>query len=604
MSSHRLRPSAEMKTETARKAFVKLLLVACVCTPPALSLSFVIKTGIESYFLDDFAYIPMFELFENGILPVKEIFGFHNEHRAFFANLILIFMGKLTHFSTLPELYSCFFLTVGILGFYFIVLRKVFSTNKALLALVPLSAIIFCMRNYESFYYGNLMFSTFTVLAALIALYALSSFKGNAGKKNFIIAIVASFVASFSLFGGGMATWPTGLFILLCKLFFENTEFRFGTIFRANRTYILVWCLCAAAAVVMYYGEGLPASTPAKERLPHLLTHDPQFVARFFLMLLDSAITSNAWFLAAYAMIALTLFSIFQMLKVTVSRNQSSIVDGRHDLFYFGAALLLFGLLNSMLITFGRAPLLDLKYATAPRYLQWTEFLLIGPYLMGLAFKQPAQSRRILIWAPLILIAISFASGILLEITLEPTICNLQRTRAYVLSSYKQQSDKTIAELLPDVKRARIFAGVLENRKWSVFANLPDPTILPRSKSRQEYRLTEINQPTQADGTVTLDRKKNPDCILKLWAYDTSSGKPSSQVYLRVDNRLLRTMPGQETPELLKATHRKQLAHSGFFLRFDGNIFKTGKYPAGLVIVDSKGKSAYFSDSICTLVVQ
>ncbi len=557
------------------------------------------------YFMDDFEYVAMFDALAKGTLQFQDLTSFHNEHRAFFAYILLMALGQFSNYSVLVEVYGCWFFIVCTLIFLFLVLRKVFSAQKSLLALLPISAALFCMRNYESFTYGTLIFSAFTMFISVFGLYALASWHSKADIGKLVTAIGSCFIASFSLFAGGMAVWPVGFLVLLFKAHLQESGASTANSLKANAPTLVIWGLCGVAATLMYYGTGLPVLPQVKEPFLHILLRDPLYILHFFIRLFDSAIVSFKNDIAGLGLIALIVFSTCQILRTVILKRMKMIDDERHDLFFFGSAVMASGLLNSMLITYGRATFLDVHFATAPRYVQWTTLALIGCYLVGLSFsKQFGLTKQIVLLASTTFIAIGFASGVSVAEQSGPNVYDGQRWRAYLLSSYKQQSAMSLAELHPGRERLLDVARILEMHRWSVFGSIPDPQSMPKIKTPQNFQITITNPQPESNGDVKLDRKKIPQCLFQGWAIDTGSGLPSKQVFLRAGDRILLGLTGQKSPDLVQLTHVKKWARSGFAISFGSEVFPPGNYPLHLLIVDSSGKGVFESTLIGRLIVE
>ncbi len=557
--------------------------------------------------MDDFAFVDIFDKFAAGTLQLGDLTRFHNEHRYFFAFILMLVLGSFTAYSILAQVYVCWLLKLCCLLLFYASLRRVFATSRALLLLLPVSASIFSLRDYESFTFGVLMGSALTLLWVTACFLALSKWNSKGTVKDLAIAMVMALLASFSSFAGGLMTWPVGFVVLASKFRLQQSQQQNGIALRSSTFIFLPWCVCAIASVLIFVGTGMSFAPSAKVQFMKLLVEEPHFILHFFLRVLGSAAAPQLPDVAGFAILALIFFSSFCALRALFSRKTMWITEGQESLFFFGLSFLLFGLLNACAITYGRAIFPNLDLATAPRYVVWTSLSLVGAYLIAISLTASiGWVKNLLLYGSATMITLGFLTGIDNGLSGGRQLQEISKHNAYVLSTYKQQDQQSLSKLYPHYKTVEAGAKVLEKHHWNVFSHTTaDIDTLPKTAMPQAFRITTSTLAGSEKSRLKLNRSKLPEWVVSGWVYDTATGRPSSRILLRIGKEhLIPGACGTASPELANYLHRDKLANSGFVISFATRILQPGKHALSLVIVDSSGTRVFETPVFGELTVE
>jgi hypothetical protein len=254
------------------RPWVRVGWIVLVVAMPLVTLVLIAQEGENVPFHDDWALITFFQLHDDGRLTLADFFSQHNEHRPVFPRAADFLLAFATGWDLRVELYRNFAVAVATFVLLLVALRRTLDRTAFLVAGVVASVLFFSTVNWENWLWGWQLQWFLSNLAAVGALYALSS--DRRPRAMLALAVACGVVASFSL-GQGLLIWPVGLVVLLLR----------------RRPWI-VWA-CAGAAVVLAYFVGWddPAYLPSKSSA---LEH-PVDVVRYVALYLGRALgISNA----------------------------------------------------------------------------------------------------------------------------------------------------------------------------------------------------------------------------------------------------------------------------------------------------------------------
>jgi hypothetical protein len=184
--------------------------------PPLILIWFTWQYSILVPFKDEFSLVPLIHQMNAGTLTFADVMAQHNEHRAFFPDLLILGMAKISHWTIAWEIVANLILA----GLSFaLILRLVWQTFPDQAATrwglaVGFSWIVFSPNQYENWLSGWEL-EWFLCIGVLVTATTLSSGQ-PLSKTRLGIAAVAATVADYSM-ACGVLTWVVGLIILFCR---------------------------------------------------------------------------------------------------------------------------------------------------------------------------------------------------------------------------------------------------------------------------------------------------------------------------------------------------------------------------------------------------
>ena len=428
-----------------------------VLIPAVLPYLYVRAFGVNVVFADAWDMVLVFHKFFSGRLTFADLYAQHNEHRMFFPKGAELLLGLLTRYNNVAEMYvvvSCFLITAVVL---LVAFRR--EIGLPLIFFVPVALLIFSFRQYENMLWGFQISFAFTQTFGVLALYLLSSSRGNFGAYAFAAALGSATIASFST-AQGLLVWPAGLLGLLL-----------GSVARPGKKVLLgLWGIVGVAEWVAYFVDyhtprGHP---PLLDALGHIGT-----APGYFLTLLGSALfwrpehayegglvigcLALAMFLATYGRGVLREYPFWISLLFYSSFILATITLGRSGMFgVWQAALSRYTTLSILAVASIYALLAKMVFATTASVLRTVLLLaLFGIILLSAG--------------------VSYRDGI--EVGRAQEVSG--ERAAHVLETYRSQPDARLVALYPRPETVRSRAPFLERLGYNVFSEPlpPDPSV-------------------------------------------------------------------------------------------------------------------------------
>jgi hypothetical protein len=422
----------------------------CILVPAALSYLYVHAFGVNVVFADAWDMVLVFRKWSSGRLAFADLYAQHNEHRMFFPKGAELFLGILTRYNNVAEMYlivSCFLVTAAILLLAFF--REI---RLPLIFFVPIALLIFSFRQYENMLFGFQINFAFTQTFGVLALYLLySSGRSNFKAYAFVAALGSATVASFST-AQGLLVWPAGLLGLLLGPAATSRK----------KVFVGIWGIVGVAEWVAYFVD---YKTPQGH--PPLLSvlSDIGTATEYFLTLLGSALfwQPDHALTGGLLISCLALGSFLAMYRSGVLREHS-----------FWISLFFYSLLILATITLGRAGMFGVWQAAISRY---TTFSILAVASVYAVLAKMLFARRSSIGLTVLLItlvgAILLSSGISYRNGIEVgRVQEASRERAaYILKTYDSEPDMRLAAALyPRPETVRRRAPLLERLGYNVFS--------------------------------------------------------------------------------------------------------------------------------------
>jgi hypothetical protein len=197
--------------EPGPKRWIAFLLAAC---PLAALLYLVWYYAVDIPFNDQWDIIYLFEKYYSGHLSFADFWQQHNEHRIVFPKLIFLFVGILSRYNVVYEMY----LSVLTCFISFLLFIQHMDRNSRILGLGPvrsllwvlLSCLFFSAVQWENWLWGFQIQWFLNILAVVAGAFIFANASGSPWKMAMLF--FCGLVATFSL-SSGMLFWPI-LFIL------------------------------------------------------------------------------------------------------------------------------------------------------------------------------------------------------------------------------------------------------------------------------------------------------------------------------------------------------------------------------------------------------
>jgi len=571
-------------------SLVTFLCVLVLIAPP-LSLLFYIRTfGVNVIYADDWGGVSLVQKALNDTLSFSDLFVQHNEHRMPFPNLFMTIIEISTQYNMVAIMFFSWILLCLTLLIIFIVYRKNSrwtNNTRMLLAFLPASLFLFSFRQWESILWAITSQIYLMIFGAVAALALLE--RSRDLDSWFVLSLICASLASFS-FLAGLAVWPVGFFQLVISKW------------RSALRQLTLWGIASVGIFISYFwGWVKPAYHPP---LMYAIAHPIESVEYFFTFLGspvgDSVLMSEALGLVAFMA---TILVLVYAQKTKALRNNS-----------LWLSVILFAAFFSFLATVGRSGF-GVGQALSSRYTPVTSLGEIGAYFLALSVfeKRLHKSRG---WAPhllllliTVIIVIACLGGYSEGLVSGEHWRSSREISAYVLSTYKIQSDENIVNYLDadPYMFVRSEAPFLEKNRLNVFSASPvHMSTLTLMQSNTSFEIETINDiPTKGQSmNFAIDSKQCQTLTIAGWAVDRKSGEVASSVFIIIDNNTrIPTIYGLDRPDVVTHLKNPNLEFSGFWATFSSSILVAGKHSVSLEIISVNGKYYYDQNRVLTLVV-
>jgi hypothetical protein len=497
------------------RAFDYVVRIGCyllILLPAALGMLYVHLFGVSVVRRDAWTMVPIFERWSSGTLRVSDFFVQHFEHRSAFPELVMLLLGIATKYDNVAEMYViqiCFLITlvVLLLAFRADVKRANVEPALGLLLFVPVSLLVFSLRQREVMLFGYQINFAFVVTFGVLAFFLLYLVGDRSFKKTaFFFALASATIATYSVVQG-LLVWPVGLLQLLIVPL-ERAK---------KKAYAVLWGLVGFTQWVAYlwgWSPGRDCSSFIDWRqagsscsssgfsinpsLLYVFVH-PLAGVEFFLNLLASSIFWPRQRSLGDGLLGQHLGTVASLLVICLALGSLFIVykDKRLGERAFWVSVVLYSFLIVAAITLGRSAK-GAELALAPRYTTFSILAVVSVYGLlattvlrkGLSIRSPSIGTILLIFVSGAVVVnaavVSYPNGIMAG---KPLRAKNQEL-AYALSTYESQPDALLADIsgIGDKKGARIVrerAPVLQRLGYNVFSE-PQAPPPPRNKKRFE----------------------------------------------------------------------------------------------------------------------
>jgi len=571
---------------------VRLFVIAFLIILPALlALFFIKKYAANVSMWDDLQFVPLFDKLYTGHLSFGDLFAPWGEHRSFFPYLLKLLLGVITHYNTIVECYFSLFLLCLIGCVFFISHIRAFGTAvMALASFIPITWLIFNLGQADNFLWGFQIQFFVLILFFVLAIYLLAT--SSSLSWRFALSVASGVVCTFSM-GNGLLVWPIGLIVMLWIRRSQPKDVR--------RSYLKmtgIWCLIGIVAIMAYF---IGYHDPNQHLKMQYLIQHPWPTLQYFLAALGSltdvgTLSNTPTYQITAVATGLLLFFLYIYTGVTIVRQTKARPYAALSL-----SLILFTLLSFGLMTVSRS-LVGVTDAVASRHTTMTILGMVGLYMALIS----SEAKRVNV-KPFLLgfltsliilgIALSSYSGI----KEGPLWRQYANWGAYVLSTYKVQSDDNMHGLFPwDSHTAREAAEVLEKYRLNVFSR---PSLkleeLTKVEGNTQFHIDTINYrqlSQQASNIINISQQEETLTIVG-WAIDQEAKNTAGGVFISIDGQIdIPALSWGDRPDIADRFGESRYRFSGFMASFATSVVGEGQHVISLKIVTADKKGYYEPD--------
>jgi hypothetical protein len=461
-------PMENSKATMSKKApnyVIGLVPYISTLLPFGIAVFYVHLFGVNVFFADDWDFVVLAEKLYSGTLSIADLFVHEDEHIMFFPKIVVLSLGTVTRYDTVPLMYLvqiCLLVTSITL---FLAFRRSLRHQPLLsiLLFTPIPFLVFSFRQHENMLWANQITFAFAQTFAVLALYLLHVLEDkDSGKlaallSTFLVALVSATIASFSAVPG-MLVWPAGILPLFV-----------APIKRSVKNLLLgSWGLIGLGEWIFYVTGGRPLIESRNIPSLFFVLEHPLIGVYYFVTLLGSSLFWQDTLAFSGGLLLVCLLITVLLLVYESGRLKEN---------SFWVALLLFSLLSLMAITVARSMLANeqVPYTQAidSRYAIFSTLAVVSVYAMfvTLAWGERSQVVTALLGSVLGLVLLSISTSYLLGITVGEATKTYREELAEILLDYKSEPDEALAKFGDNPKRIREYAPFLERRNYNVFAD-------------------------------------------------------------------------------------------------------------------------------------
>jgi hypothetical protein len=177
---------------------------------------------------------------------------------------------------------------------------------------------------------------------------------------------------------------------------------------------------------------------------------------------------------------------------------------------------------------------------------------------------------------------------------------------AYVLSTYKMQSDENIRNYLYlDTRLVRNQAEFLEKNRFNVFSKpIADTSTLILAHSSTLSAVEAINgEPISGRSIFAIDSGQSETIAVTGWAVDKRANDVASAVFIVIDDTIhIPVIYGLDRSDVANCLKNPSFRFSGFMATFSFSKLGTGQHSLSLEIL-GKNEYYYYQNHVLFLIV-
>ena len=438
----------------------KLVASLSVLVSFAIALLFVRSYGVDVFYADEWDFVSLLKESARGTLGAQDLLAHHNEHVYLVPWGVMLLLGGLTDYATVPLMYVVVFCLLGTTAtVYHAYASGIGRTPPALLLFVPVPFLLFSFRQHENMLWGNQISFAFAQTFSVLALYLLLSVGGGRLCRLALpSAALCAAIASCSA-APGLLAWPAGLLLLMIR------KGEGGAIWRGAAA---AWTLLGVAVWGAYLaGYGGPGGAAA----PSFVLGHPAIGAEYLLTLSGSAL----FWSAQAALVAGAL-----LMLVAAASLALVLAFGRAGDNAFWVALGAFSLMSLTLIAAGRSGFGEAVFAqaTLSRYAAFSVPGVVALY--GLLANLSLNARSRVAAALLCVLLAVVLAGVLrsYQFGFEAgrAVEDSRQQAARILMEHETEPPAAFTIFGHDPSKVRRYARFVDRRDYGIFAKSASTT--------------------------------------------------------------------------------------------------------------------------------
>jgi hypothetical protein len=540
-----------------------------ICIAVVAGFAYIHTYGVNVTWWDQWDSLIRCHEYQTGDLTMSKLWAPHDEHRIFFARLLMIGTAVLTNGNAVADMYVSEFLLFLTFLTFLAACRQQWSPRRAMWSAVPIAFLLLSLRQWQSMLWGFHVSFVMVILFVALTFLCLSRVRNERYVVALLWAGLAATLASFSSLQGIFA-WPVGLGQLLLAPLTRRLKIRLAAIWGV---------LGVGEWAVYFYGWHHPSHKPTIG-----------FSWEYLLTAVGNALCCRrAWALPVGAVLVLLSAA---MIVVVARRRQWKEQS-------FWLAIMAFSAVTMTAITIGRASY-GLEHAMSSRYATYPLLLVIAVFAISAAQCDGKLLLSRALWPGLMLCLI--APGIVVcsrdALAAGWTEREMKLYQQFVLCTLDSQPDEAIGffPVHADGRRypersamIRAWASFLREMKWSVFADrdlcarcqLPAPS-LPVLPAGPGCRLEYVGvQP------------KDKTLLVYGWAVDSARNDTAGGVAVVVDDKPYLTYSGDLRVDLAKQLKNTKFVRSGFHCSIPLEKLAPGRHRVSLKVQAHDHRSVF-----------
>jgi len=418
------------------------------------TLLYVRSYGVDVFYADEWDLVPLMRDSARGTLGLADLLAHHNGHVYLFPWSLMLLLGRLTGYDTVPLMYlvaACLLATS--LAVFYAYARSVGRSPLACLLFLPVPLLLFSLRQHENLLWGNQITFAFAQTFSVLALFVLfATSDGRHRKLAFPASALCATVASCSA-APGLLAWPAGLVLLLISPTGGKP---------AGKLYAVAWGLLGGVVWIFYLaGRGGPGAEPP----PFSALGHPAAWAEYLLTLSGGSLFwSEGAVLTAGTLLVLLAAATLVLILASGKAGENA----------FWVSLGAFSLLSLALIAAGRSGFGDEAFAQAvvSRYAAFSIPGVVALYCLLANLTLNAGSRAAagllaLLAAAMLTGAVrSYPAGMEAGREIEDS----REQAAHILAAHETEPLTAFTIFGHDPRRVQGYARYLDRRDYGVFA--------------------------------------------------------------------------------------------------------------------------------------
>ena len=442
--------------EAPKSAVTAVFSWLLVLLPAVFGLLYVRSFGVNVAVGDQWRVAQLFGKLASGTLGFADLWNQLNEHRILVPRIVILFLGRLTEWNNVAEMYATQVLLLVVVLAFLRAFRSDVGTGPRFFFFIPVPFLVFSFRQSETMLMGLLVQFALVLVFAVLAFYSLRGLHARApsagpfsvARLAFPLAVLSATLSSLSS-AHGLLVWPVGLAQLLLGPARGRTKpLLAGT-----------WAAIGAVEWAVYF---LGYETPDRAQAPSAAGEGPFYPVRFFVTSVGGALWGGQGPALTVGACLLVLVGVALFLVARSGELAGS---------SFWLALMLFACLVLASVTVGRAER-GIEQALVSRYATYSIVGVVGLYgtLAGLYLHRGSRAAAAAFTALLALVLFSLPVAYARGIEAGRQTEEAREWAASAVSTYDSQPDGALALLYPNPQVVRKRAPELERLGYNVFS--------------------------------------------------------------------------------------------------------------------------------------